>query len=264
MSVARAPAVFVSHGSPILSFQPHRPVHRFFREMAKNWSVPRAILMVSAHWETAFPVLGAAASPPTIHDYGRGFPIPEMYTVQYAAPGQPEIATHAQHLLHRAGFDTGIDPQRGFDHGCWSVLRLTYPAADVPVVPLSIQPHLTPAHHFAVGRALASLRDDGVLILASGTMVHNNLDIDRSENAPTPEWSRKFAAWFQEKLAARDDGALIDYRQQAPHAAYCHPTDDHLLPIFVSLGASSAGQPPTRMHHSFAFSTQALDAYLFT
>jgi 4,5-DOPA dioxygenase extradiol len=257
MSDARTPAVFVSHGSPMLSFQPQRPVHRFFREMAENWSAPRAILMVSAHWETAFPILGAAAFPPTIHDYGPGFPIPQMYTVQYPAPGQPEIAARAQHLLHGAGFDAGIDPQRGFDHGCWSVLRLTYPAADVPVVPLSIQPHLTPAHHFAVGRALAPLRDEGVLILASGTLVHNNRDIDRSEHAPTPEWSQK-------KLVAREDAALLDYRRQAPHAVHCHPSDDHLLPIYVSLGAASIGQAPERMHHSFAFSTQALDAYLFT
>jgi 4,5-DOPA dioxygenase extradiol len=260
---ARMPAVFVSHGSPMLSFQPQRPVHRFLREMSKNWSAPKAILMVSAHWETAFPTLGAAAFPTTIHDYGSGFPIPEMYTVQYPAPGQPAIAVRAEDLLHVKGFDVSLDPQRGFDHGCWSVLRLTYPAADIPVVQLSIQPHLPPEHHLAVGRALTPLRDEGVLIMASGTLVHNNRDIDRNERVPTPEWSQLFSDWFKQKLDLRDDAALIDYRHQAPFAVHCHPSDEHLLPIYVSLGAASIGQAPVRLHQSFSFSTQALDAYLF-
>ncbi|MCW5770045.1 MAG: dioxygenase [Rhodospirillaceae bacterium] len=257
------PTLFLSHGSPILAFEERHAVHRFLREAAALWPRPRALLVVSAHWEEAVPALTGAARPETIHDYGPGFPYREMYTCRYPAPGAVEAAARARDLLAEAGIDAEMDPQRGFDHGCWAPLRLLYPAADLPVAQLSLAAGASPAHHFRIGRALAPLRDDGVLLIGSGTMTHNQRDLDRSGARPTPDWARAFAAWMQEKLLARDDEAALDYRRRAPHAAHSHPTEEHLMPLFVPLGAATPGLPPRQLHHSFTFSTQAMDAYLF-
>lgn len=257
------PTLFVSHGSPILAFEPHHSVHVFLRGAAASWPRPHALLVVSAHWEMPAATLTGAAHPETIHDYGPGFPYREMYTCRYPAPGAVDVAERAQRLLADAGIEAAIDPSRGFDHGCWAPLRLLYPDADVPVAQLSLAAWQSEAHHFRIGRALAPLREDGVLIMGSGTMTHNQRDIDRSGRRPTPSWAEEFAAWMHDRLTARDDEAVLEYRQRAPHARYSHPTEEHLTPLFVPLGAATPGVAPQRIHHSFSFSTQAMDAYLF-
>jgi 4,5-DOPA dioxygenase extradiol len=257
------PTLFISHGSPILAFEDWHPVHRFLKQAAGHWPKPRAILVISAHWESGVPTLTGSAQPPTVHDYGRGFPYPEMYTCAYAAPGAPEAVAAAHALLAKAGFDAAIDPRQGFDHGCWAPLRLLYPGADVPVAQLSLVAWESAETHYRLGRALAPLRADGVLILGSGTMTHNQRDIDRSGARPVPDWAKSFAGWMHHRLVARDDDAVIAYRRLAPHAAHSHPSEEHLLPLHVALGAATPGQPPRRIHESFAFSTQSMDAYLF-
>jgi len=260
--MSRLPSIFISHGSPMMSFMPTWEANRFL-SMPTNWPRPRAILSVSAHWETVEPQITSALLPPTMHDYGSGFPLRELYTIKYPAAGDPELAASIQALLAKAGLHARLHPTRGLDHGSWAPLRLTYPAADVPVVQLSIQPHLGPAYHLALGRALSPLRDDGVLIYASGTLVHNLHDLDRTGLKPTPEWAKGFSDWVFARLAQRDDPALIDYREQAPSGAYCHPTDEHLIPFYVALGAATDGVPPRRLHTSFTYSTQCMDCYAF-
>lgn len=257
------PALFVSHGSPILAFENRHPVHRFLLGAAAEWPRPRAIILVSAHWEASLPSLTGSARPATLHDYGGGFPYPEMYSCAYQAPGAIEAAAAAHALLMEAGIGAAFDDQRGFDHGCWAPLRLMYPRAEIPVAQLSLVAGQTPAHHFRIGRALAPLRARDILLIGSGTMTHNQRDIDRSGLRPVPEWARTFSDWMQERLADRADETILDYRRRAPHATYSHPTEEHLMPLFVALGAATAGLAPRRIHHSFTFSTQAMDAYLF-
>ena len=257
------PTLFLSHGSPILAFEEHHPVHRFLREAAALWPRPRALLVVSAHWEEPTAALTGAAQPDTIHDYGPGFPYREMYVCRYPAHGAVETAARARDLLAKAGIGAALDAEHGFDHGCWAPLRLLYPEADIPVAQLSLAARESPAHHYRIGRALAPLRDEGVLLIGSGTMTHNQRDIDRSGRRPTPEWARAFATWMEERLLARQDDDALDYRRRAPHAAYSHPTEEHLMPLFVPLGAATPGAAPAEIHRCFTFSTQAMDSYLF-
>ena len=257
------PALFISHGSPILAFEDWHPVHRFLKQAAGQLARPRAILVVSAHWEAPVPTFTGSERPITVHDYGRGFPYPEMYTCSYPAPGAPDIAAAARDLLVQAGFRAALDGRQGFDHGCWAPLRLIYPAADLPVIQLSLVAWETADTHFRLGRALAPLRSQGVLILGSGTMTHNQRDIDRSGARPVPDWAKSFSGWMHERLLARDDDAIIAYRRHAPHAAHSHPSEEHLLPLHVVLGVATPGKAPCRIHESFAFSTQSMDAYRF-
>lgn len=260
--MAILPALYLSHGSPMLALEPDLPAHQFLAGAARHWERPRAILMISPHWDTDGPAVSTAAQPETIHDFG-GFP-PALYRLRYPAPGDPALALRVKALLGAAGLPAFLDPERGFDHGVWSPLRLVYPAADIPVVALSAQSHRDPAYQAAVGRALAPLRGEGVLICASGTLGHNLYEMDRSGRRPVAGWAVDFAEWMAARLASRDDQALLDYRRQAPHAVRNHPTDDHLLPLFIALGAATPGIPPARLHASIAYSVQAMDCYLFS
>ncbi|MEK9970187.1 MAG: class III extradiol ring-cleavage dioxygenase [Ferrovibrio sp.] len=260
-SQGRLPAVFISHGSPMLTLEPERPAHQFLRSAATLWQTPKAILAISAHWETETPEVGAVAQPETIHDF-YGFP-PALYRTHYDAPGAPVLAARVRELLDAAGFKAALDQTRGLDHGAWSPLTLIYPDAVIPVLQLSIQSHRDPAHHLALGRALSALRDEGVLIMATGSMTHNLRMLDRSDRNPPAEWAAAFAAWMAEKLDRRDDAALLDYRRQAPFAAQNHPTDEHLLPLYVALGAATPGVPAQRIHASFAHGSLAMDSYSF-
>lgn len=252
----RLPAVFISHGSPMLTLEPDRPAHQFLRGASALWQKPKAILAVSAHWETETPEVGAVAEPETIHDF-YGFP-PALYRMHYAAPGAPQFAARICDLLTAAGYAAALDAQRGLDHGAWSPLTLIYPDADIPVLQLSIQSQRDPAHHLALGRALAPLRDEGVLIMATGSMTHNLRLLDRSDRNPPADWAAAFAEWMAQKLERRDDAALLDYRRRAPFAAQNHPTDEHLLPLYVALGAATPGAPAERIHASFAHGSLAM------
>ncbi len=183
------------------------------------------------------PVASTANAPETIHDFF-GFPR-ALYELHYPAPGAPDMARKAAALLDAAGIATQTQPH-GLDHGAWVPLLLMYPQADVPVAQLSIQPHRDPAHHYAVGRALRPLADDGVLIVGSGQITHNLREADfGARPADADPRVAEFTAWFEARLAARDVESLLDYRRRAPHAAFMHPTDEHLLPVFASLGAAS-------------------------
>lgn len=259
--MSRLPSVFVSHGSPMLTLEPDRPAHRFLRQASQHWRQPKAILAVSAHWETETPEVGATAQPETIHDF-YGFP-PALYRQLYPAPGAPDVAARIKALLEAAGLPAQLDATRGLDHGAWSPLKLIYPDADIPVLQLSIQSHRDPAHHFALGRALAPLRDEGLLVFATGSLTHNLRLLNRADHGEVAPWAQAFADWMAEKLQARDDAALLDYRRLAPHAAMNHPSDEHLLPLYVALGAATPDIPAERLHASFTLGALAMDSYLF-
>jgi 4,5-DOPA dioxygenase extradiol len=233
--MSRLPSLFLSHGAPTLPIDPSLPSGAF-AELSGELPRPRAILILSAHWGTLAPVASTASAPETIHDF-YGFPAP-LYQLHYPAPGAPELAERAAALLNAAGIATATKTH-GLDHGAWVPLLLMYPEADIPVAQLSIQPRANPAHHFQMGRALRSLRDEGVLIIGSGQITHNLREADFG--APPGDADpavAEFTDWFEQKLAARDIDALLDYRRQAPHAVRMHPTDEHLLPVFAALGAA--------------------------
>lgn len=248
---------FVSHGAPTLPFE-NAAARDFLRGMGTG-PKPTAILMVSAHWETAAPAVNAVEVNDTIHDF-RGFP-PELYSLRYAAPGDAALAERVASLLGQAGMPTAFDRARGLDHGAWVPLMLAYPEADIPVVQLSVQPQAGPAHHLAVGRALAPLVADGVQVLASGSFTHDLSSFREYEGGEEPTWVTDFAEWMD--LALRDGRVadLVDYRRLAPNAARNHPTEEHLLPLFVALGAG--GAPAERLHASTTYGVLRMDAYAF-
>ncbi len=255
------PALFISHGSPMLAIE-DRPARGFLAGLGATIARPKAILVLSAHWGTTAPVVSAAPQPETIHDFG-GFP-DELYRLHYPAPGAPVLAARVADLLTAAGLPCALHPSRGLDHGAWIPLMLMYPAADIPVAQLAIQPRLDPAHHARLGAALRPLRDEGVLILASGAMTHNLREVFmRDPRAATPEWTTAFVDWFAAETAADHRDALLEYRARAPHAQRNHPTDEHLLPFHAALGAGTPGVAGRRIHASYDHGVMAMDAYAF-
>ncbi len=256
------PTIYVSHGSPMLALQ-DSPARRFLQGLGASLPAPTAILMVSAHWQTAnTPAVSLAPQPATIHDFG-GFP-QALFDIRYPAPGAPELAERAAALLEGAGIAAGRSAGRGLDHGAWVPLSLMYPDADVPVAQLSLVHGATPAQHELIGQALAPLRAQGVLIIGSGSLTHNLYELDGQRlDAPMPHWVSEFEAWIRQRLLDGDRAALRDYRQQAPSAARNHPSEEHLLPLFVALGAAGPAARARRLHASVEHGVLAMDAYAF-
>ncbi|AND69145.1 catalytic LigB subunit of aromatic ring-opening dioxygenase [Dyella thiooxydans] len=255
------PSLYISHGSPMTALQPGLTGTRL-AELAAALPRPRAIVVASAHYLARSPLVGGAGQPSTVHDFG-GFP-QELYELQYPAPGDPGLAARIANRLDQAGLPAQVDPQRGLDHGIWVPLRLMYPKADIPVVPLSIQPMLGPAHQYALGQALAGLGGEGVLLIGSGSITHNLHDFragyDADHEAP---YVRPFIEWVEQRLAQGDTAALLDYRRQAPFAERAHPTDEHLLPLFVAHGAAGEGARAQRLDAGVDLGFLAMDIYRF-
>ncbi len=255
------PNLFLSHGAPTLSLT-DTPAREFLSRLGGSLPRPKAILVVSAHWETERPTVNAVAWNETIHDF-YGFPR-ALYDLRYPAPGSPQLADEIAAHLSRAGLEFDIDSKRGLDHGAWVPLSLIYPGADIPVVELSVQPHLGPAHHVQIGRALASLRDEGVLIIGSGSFTHDLSEFrDREINSPSPTWVNQFADWFDVALTEGRTDDLMHYADRAPYARKNHPTEEHLLPLFAALGAGGDVTRPRRLHASSTYSALRMDVYGF-
>jgi 4,5-DOPA dioxygenase extradiol len=255
----RFPSVFLSHGAPTVAVE-QGPETRAWAELARTLGKPEAILMVSAHWETDKPAVSGAERPETIHDFN-GFPR-ELYEQRYPAPGAPQLAAKVAATLTQRGFPTTIDATRGLDHGAWVPLKWMYPSADIPVTQLSVQSRRGARHHYELGRALEVVRNDGVLVLASGGVVHNLRDLDWNAQGREPiAWARAFNDWIASRVEAGAVDELIDYRKLAPSAQRSHPTDDHFDPFFVALGAG--GPHAQRLDLGFALGTLSMDGYVF-
>lgn len=259
--MSRLPSLYISHGSPMTALHPGQTGARL-GELAACLPKPRAVVVASAHWLAEQPRIGSAAMPETLHDFG-GFP-EALYQMRYPAQGAPALAGHVSHLLEQADLKPTLHPQRGLDHGIWVPLQLLYPDASIPVVPISIQPEAGPAHQLAIGRALAPLRDDGVLLIGSGSMTHNLHDLAAgySDKRQAP-YVRPFIDWIENRLLAADIDALLDYRRQAPFAERAHPTDEHLLPLFVALGAAGTHPRAQRIDAGIDIGLLAMDIYRF-
>jgi 4,5-DOPA dioxygenase extradiol len=256
------PPVFVSHGAPTLAVEENDTTD-FLKRLGRELGKPKAVLCVSAHWNTGAPAVSAAVRPRTIHDFG-GFS-EELYRINYPAPGAPALAERVVELLGGDGIGCSAEPERGLDHGAWVPLRLLYPEADVPVTQLSIQPTLGPEHHIRVGRALAPLRREGVLLLATGSATHN-LSMLAHGGGPPPVWAKEFDEWLFRKLTEGKLDELLNYRSLAPHARLAHPTDEHLLPLFAALGAGSDGEGfrgARALHRGWTVGSLSMAAYDF-
>lgn len=259
------PTLFVSHGAPTLVMDPV-PTRDFLKSLGQGLPRPRAVLCVSAHWDTDGPRLGSGPAPHTMYDF-YGFP-DQLYAMTYPAPGDPDLARDAAGLLGAAGLPAVLDERRGLDHGAWVPLSLMYPEADIPVVQLSISSRRAPAHHLALGRAIAPLRGQGVLIVASGNATHNLREVfSHGMTEPPVAYARAFADWLTTRIesgAAEDTDALLDYLAQGPFGPRNHPTADHYLPLLVALGAGMAAQgnaPGKRLHDGYTYGVLSMAAY---
>ena len=257
------PALFVSHGAPNMILY-KSAAREFLSEYGAELGKPKAIVSVSAHFLTREPAIVVDEKPAMIYDFG-GFER-ELYSIVYPAPGAPELAPRVTDLLTAAGIPVHGVEHRGYDHGTWVPLKLLYPEADVPVLQLSVQPKADPAHHYRIGQALAPLRDEGVLVIGSGSFTHNLGEVFSgggmaAPDAPAKPWMNDFRDWMDEKIVAGDTEALLAYRSKAPNAVRNHPTDEHLLPLYVAMGAG--GLPAARVHYSHQYGALALDAYRF-
>ena len=257
MSSSSMPTLFVSHGSPMLYLEQGVPARDFLASLGSLVPRPRAIVAVSAHWVTDRPAVSTAAKPETIHDFS-GFPEP-LYRLHYRARGDPALALRVAEL-------TGAVPvaDYGLDHGAWVPAMLGWPAADIPIFQLSVQPRRGPAHHIALGRRLTPLRDDGVLVMGSGSATHNLRRLARGhhELEPAP-WARAFDDWVADVVARGDEAALANYRSEAPYAREAHPTDEHFLPLHVAFGAAGTGARDKVLHRSFTSENLSMAAYAF-
>ena len=256
---ARQPVLFVSHGAPDLVLDPG-VTGRLWSDIGRRLPIPEAILVISAHWESAQLSVSAAAHPETMHDFG-GFPR-SMYAIQYPAPGAVNLAGRIAALLEVGGLATRIDHLRGLDHGAWVPLKFIYPAADIPVSQLSIHPRAGPAWHRNLGALLRPLRDEGVLILATGAVTHNFGWLSAPGSPAYPD-AVDFSNWLERALAAGAEADLLAYRTRSRFGAEAHPTEEHLMPLFVAWGAADDGDRILRLNQEFTYGGLAMDAYLW-
>lgn len=240
------PSLFISHGSPMLALTPG-PAHDFLRRLGPEWQ-PTAIVVVSAHWASRQLMVSTSERPETIHDFG-GFP-QALFDCLYPAPGEPVLAMRLARELN------AVPTERGLDHGAWVPLSLMYPEAEIPVVSLSLPVGWSNAKLVALGEKLAALREEGILVVGSGSLTHNLAEMQALE-APMPAWVGEFADWIHARLEADDRAALLDW-QRAPQARRNHPTPEHFQPLLVAMGAGGQAQ---RLHHSVEHGVLAMDVY---
>ena len=248
------PSLFISHGSPMMPLR-DQPARDFLLGLGAQFERPRAIVMASAHWDTERPAVNAVGVNGTIHDF-YGFP-PALYALRYPAPGDVGLAAEIAALI---GGD--LDHERGLDHGAWVPLLLMYPDHDIPVIQVSLQSYLGTEHHLLLGKALAPLRERGILVIGSGGLTHNLRRMRApEENSPAAPDVDAFADWMHAALVEGRTDDLLDYRRRAPQAAMQHPTDEHLLPLYVAMGAG--GATATRLHASTSYGVLRMDTYAF-
>ena len=264
-AITALPTYFVSHGSPMTILE-DTPARTFLlglgEDIVARVGRPKAILIATAHFEAGSPAFSGGAHPPMIYDFG-GFP-QALFEMEYPAPGDPALAARAVALLESEGVPARA-VERGFDHGTWVPLKLMFPAADIPVVQVTILSRHGAGTNFALGRALAPLREEGVLIIGSGSLTHNLWELSRSGRAikETPEWVSRFGDWVKDAAIAGDAEALTHYRERAPFAVENHPSEEHFLPLPFALGAAGPGAKGRLLHESVDYGILRMDAYEF-
>jgi 4,5-DOPA dioxygenase extradiol len=260
--VRRVPSLFLAHGSPmsVLDKDFASALHKFTSRQVKL----RAIVVVSAHWEASGAVrVTSSPKPPLIYDFA-GFP-GWLYEVSYPCPGDRAVAQMVAVLLERAGIEARLDPDRGLDHGVWVPLSLAFPEANTPVVQVSLPRPSTPSALIAMGRALAPLRHEHILLVATGGIVHNLARVHPEEDTPYPvPWAAEFDAWVREKVGALDVDALADYARLAPHASAAVPTTEHFDPLLFTAGTLLPGDVVYDIYDGFRHGTLSMRSLALT
>lgn len=255
----RMPTLFVSHGAPSFAIEGGLAGPRL-TALGQELPRPKAVLVLSPHWMTRELRVGTSLRPPTIHDFG-GFDR-ALYDIVYPAPGHAALALRAADLLRAAGWVTEPDPDRGLDHGAWVPLRHLYPDADVPVFQVSLPVRLDARTAWALGRALAPLADEGVLVVGSGSLTHNLYEL-RFDHDRVEDYAAEFARWIGEAVERGESERLQQALALAPHARRAHPTTEHFLPLLVAAGAAVAPLPATVIQGGVTHGVLAMDSYVF-
>ncbi len=253
------PTLFVSHGAPTFAIDPGLAGPEL-TALGRALPAPKAILVVSPHWMTSRARVTTSNRPGTIHDF-RGF-APELYDIQYAAHGAPEIAARAIELLTGAGWPAQADERRGLDHGAWVPLLYLYPNADVPVFQVSMPLDLGPESAFRFGQALAPLADEGVLIVGSGSLTHNLHEVSMDHHH-AEAYAQEFANWIRDAVEQGRHSQLVDALNLAPHAQRAHPTTEHFLPLLIALGASGKRVAARVIKGGIRHGVLAMDSFAF-
>ncbi|NVO04960.1 MAG: dioxygenase [Rhodoferax sp.] len=259
MTTTTAPVFFISHGAPTFALEPGQ-LGPQLQALGAQLNGVRAVLVVSPHWQTRGVAVSSTAAPETIHDFG-GFPA-KLYDLGYPAAGAPDIAVQTARLLSAAGFATAIDRRRGLDHGAWVPLFHLLPEAQIPVFQVSMPYDLNTEQALQLGRALAPLRAEGVLILASGSMTHNLGEFRRGV-AAGDHYVQEFSHWVKTAVLANAVQPVLRYRSEAPHAERAHPTEDHFLPLLVALGAQVEGDAVQLIEGGIEHGMLSMDSFVW-
>ncbi|MBM7566265.1 DODA-type extradiol aromatic ring-opening family dioxygenase [Paenibacillus sacheonensis] len=253
------PSYFFAHGAPSIVLEDNEYT-KLLKQFKDHSPKPRAIVLFSAHWEESIQTVSAAPAYETIYDFG-GFQ-DELYRMTYPARSDESLVERIQSLFTKQGIENVRNEQRGLDHGAWAVLKLLYPEADIPVVALSVNRHLPLAQQYEIGKALAALREQDVLLIGSGGTVHNLRKLNwRSEGID--RWAEQFDDWIQEKLEMWDTEALFQYRELAPHAQEAVPTSEHFIPLLLAMGTGDAGRSARLLHRSYQYGNLGLSCWQF-
>jgi 4,5-DOPA dioxygenase extradiol len=251
------PPLFVSHGAPLFAVDAGT-TGPALKTWASQHAKPKAIVVMSPHWMARRLAVMSTPQPQTWHDFG-GFP-PELYQLQYPAPGEPALALKTLQLLQAAGLDAVADDRRPFDHGTWVPLMHLYPEADIPVIQVALPVQAGPKEVYEIGRALQPLQEEGVLLMGTGSMTHNLSEFFGGAHEPAP-YVVAFSRWVEDKIAQGDIGSLLNYRNLAPQAHRAHPTEDHFLPLFFVLGAAAQGSKVDYISRELMYGMLAMDAF---
>lgn len=255
------PSLFVSHGAPTYAIEPGLAGAQL-AALGKALARPHAIVVVSPHWMTQGIAITATANPETIHDFG-GFPR-ALYSLQYPTPGAPALALQIQRQFASHGITAQLDERRGLDHGAWVPLLHLYPEADISTVQVSLPFNADEADAFALGRTLAPLAHEGVLIIGSGSLTHNLYEFRMGDDEPEAAvYAEEFSAWVRQTVVDGDFKRLGQTMSLAPHAARAHPTTEHFLPLLVAAGAAQSPLPVTVLNGGIRHGMLAMESYLF-
>ncbi|MDF2903804.1 MAG: extradiol ring-cleavage dioxygenase class protein subunit [Bacillus sp. (in: firmicutes)] len=256
------PSLFIAHGAPLIAIE-NNEYTKFLTQLGQTLPRPKAVVLFSAHWESNSQKVSKIDQYQTIHDFG-GFD-PALYKIQYPAHGNQQITKEIEDLFNQSGVPFEIESQRGLDHGAWIVLRLLYPDADIPVISMSVNPNLTPAEQYKIGKTLSVLRANDVLIIGSGGTVHNLRAISWANDGQVDQWALEFDNWLAVHLNNWDLPALFKYDSQAPSAEYAVPPygKEHFVPIFYAMGAADDHQKANLLHRSFRYGNLSQSVWQF-
>lgn len=256
------PSLFIAHGSPSLAIE-NNEYTQFLNQLGQSISRPKAIVLFSAHWESPVQMVSKVAEYSTIYDFG-GFD-PALYSIRYPAKGNEDVSTEIESLFTKNGISFKNENTRGLDHGAWVVLRQLYPNADIPVISMSVNPNLAPEEQYKIGKALSELREQDILIIASGGTVHNLRVLNWADNGVTDEWALEFDNWLAQKLGKWDLVSLFNYHSLAPNAAIAVPPygNEHFIPIFYAMGAVDNNPKATLLHRSYRYGNLSHSVWQF-